>query len=271
MRDLINIVEKSLLPGTDTPEFQNWFKGSWVVDKQGKPIVCYHGTFEDFAEFSYSPKNRTSYGFNRLGFWFDTDPRTPAWLAGYEEDGRYPNVGSIYPCYLSIKKPFYLDSEYLFGEDQEHMRELAARVKEYGKLFHSAKRDQYGNARGPDGQPIRLPDGSIFTDRHYQNATKEYDNFVEKLGNNQHRIDGFWKLMELLPDGIKSKTEDVVKFQQELISEGYDGIFLGDTIADFSSRNYETTHWWIAFHPNQIKSIFAKEFNPESGNISEAR
>lgn len=257
-------------PITSSPHFQNWFKGSKVVDKEGNPLVCYHGTFEDFVNFSYTPKNRISHGFNRLGFWFDADPRTPAWLAGYTPEGHY-TTGSIYPCYLSIKKPFHLDSEYLFGDDYEEVRRLHDRVKEYSKVFYASRHDRFGNlVNQSDGELARLPDGTLCTSRMYQTVRDEYEAFVNKLGDGTHRIDAFWRLMKLLPGGIKSSTEDVVAFQKELIAEGHDGIYLGDTIADFSTRGHETTHWWIAFHPEQIKSVFAREFNPKSANISEA-
>ena len=36
---------------TDTPEFKAWFGESKVVDKDGKPLVVYHGTYADFNEF----------------------------------------------------------------------------------------------------------------------------------------------------------------------------------------------------------------------------
>ena len=29
---------------TNSPEFQNWFSGSKAVDKDGEPMVLYHGT-----------------------------------------------------------------------------------------------------------------------------------------------------------------------------------------------------------------------------------
>ena len=32
--------------------FWNWFDGSKVIDKQGRPIVVYHGTTKEFEEFS---------------------------------------------------------------------------------------------------------------------------------------------------------------------------------------------------------------------------
>lgn len=261
MRDYINLIERAQNPVINSPAFQNWFKGSKVVDKHGQPLVCYHGTYEDFSKFSYQSENVISYGFNRLGFWFDVDPRTPAYFAGYDENHSNQSMGSVYPCYLNIKKPFFLDSEYLFGEDQQKIRELSKNFQEYSKLFHSGTRDRLGN--------MVLPNGKFFDERLYRNAKKELDDFQEKLGGSANRIDGFWRMIDLLPNGFQSTTKEVVNFQKELIAEGHDGIYLGDTIADFATRNFDTTHWWIAFHPNQIKSVFAKEFNADSDDISE--
>ncbi len=39
---------------TDTPNFKAWFGDSRVVDEQGAPLVLYHGTASDVAEFDAS-------------------------------------------------------------------------------------------------------------------------------------------------------------------------------------------------------------------------
>lgn len=271
MRNFIQIVESAQVVESATiaqqamsrPGFAEWFRGSKVVDRNGLPTICYHGTPEDFAEFNHQNGKRISYGFNRLGYWFDTDPRTPLAFTGYEEEhfeNRTRGTGAIIPCYLSIRKPFMLDSEYLFGDDQDRIRELYGRMKELGK-----KRDQ---AKYQNGD-YRLPDGSYFDEREYYRAREEFEKFHDSLGKNGQRMDAFYRLMELLPQGVKSKDRDVIAFQEELISEGHDGIYLGDTIADFGSRNYDTTHWWIAFHPHQIKSVFAKNFTAGSHDITD--
>ena len=38
----------------DTPEFKHWFGDSKVVDKDGKPLVVYHGTDADIKKFDFS-------------------------------------------------------------------------------------------------------------------------------------------------------------------------------------------------------------------------
>jgi hypothetical protein len=52
---------------TDTPAFRNWFGNSKVVDKNGQPLVMYHGTAEEINKFypnqffTFSPKAATTY------------------------------------------------------------------------------------------------------------------------------------------------------------------------------------------------------------------
>jgi len=81
---------------TNTPAFKQWFGDSKVVDEDGKPLVVYHGTGEDFSEFKYNQ-------LKALGSWFAAKPD----LANqYSElvsrGGKSP---SIMPVYLSIKNP----------------------------------------------------------------------------------------------------------------------------------------------------------------------
>lgn len=231
----------------DTPEFDRWFRGSKVVDKTGKPVVCYHGTFFDFAKFAYKEEaslGLAGSGYNRLGFWFDTKPDTPNYFAGtnpYAENGGSPSDGVVYPCFLNIKKPLVMNSEMLWDEDLDELRRLKAETR----------RLAYTPGAGHE----------------YEMAKREFDKAykaVDKAGSY-----GWYRIMEMLPNGLKSSTAEVAAFQKEIIGEGYDGIYFPDTMADMGSRNYVPTDWWVAFHPNQIKSVFAKEFNPESEHMSE--
>lgn len=197
----------------ERPGFAEWFEGSKVCAPNGTPLMAFHGSFESFAEFKLDSENRRSYGFNRLGYWFDIDPRTPEYFAGYGDEHfmtrETAKGGSVMPCVLSIKKPLHLDSEFVYGNDDEESRNVKS-----------------------------------------------------------DRIDAWDNLMNLLPKRAKSSAAEVDAFRNQLISEGYDGIYLGDTAADFGTRNYVGTDWWIAFHPNQIKSIMAPKFSNSNDIMS---
>ncbi len=263
MRRYIDIITERQQPALPQG-FSEWFAGSKVVDQAGNPQVCYHGTYEEFASFSYSGspgKTVGSSGFNRVGFWFDTDPGVPNWLAGTDiRSAGQMSAGVVMPVYLSIKNPFWLNSEMLWDEDRQTVLDLTARITPMSKAFYDSKRDPLGN--------YRMPDGSVFDELLWRKLVKQRDELQDRLGDGRERSDSFWRLMKLLPDGMDSSTEEVAAFQQELINEGHDGIYMADTIADWGHRNYSTTDWWIAFHPNQIKSIYAKSVS-DSEKIDE--
>lgn len=77
----------------DTPEFKAWFGDSKVVDKNGEPLVVYHGTSaSEFSKFK---------GMGVAG-WFSEDPE----LANVYAEERGVEEERIYPVYLSVKYPF---------------------------------------------------------------------------------------------------------------------------------------------------------------------
>ena len=82
----------------DSPSFKKWFKGSKVVDENGKPLVVYHGSVFYIESF-----NTPSY--------FTSDPRYAEGIADelveemYEEGDDWNPSQRIYPVYLNINKP----------------------------------------------------------------------------------------------------------------------------------------------------------------------
>jgi GNAT superfamily N-acetyltransferase len=78
-------------------DFLNWFGNSKIVDKQGNPLIVYHGSPNDFKEFMYKyiGKTGTSRGY---GFYF-TDIKEFA--VGFKESDK----GKLYEVYLKIIKP----------------------------------------------------------------------------------------------------------------------------------------------------------------------
>lgn len=85
---------------TDTPEFKSWFGDSKVVDKDGKPLVMYHGTTKDFTEF----KNYEEYGGGHGEIHFFTTNKDYANV--YTEDKGSKEGGNIIPVYLRSEKLF---------------------------------------------------------------------------------------------------------------------------------------------------------------------
>jgi len=68
-----------------------WFKGSAVVDGEGRPKVLYHGTSADFVRFAPSPG----------GIWLAEDPAHAALFARIRQ-----GAGRILPLHVSIRRPW---------------------------------------------------------------------------------------------------------------------------------------------------------------------
>ena len=100
--------DRSLLQ--QTQQFKRWFDNSKVVDKDGKPLVVYHGTRDSFDIFQLqgNPKFGRALGD---GFYF-TDSYDKAFQYA---NGRFSKGvdrgGIIKEVYLSIQNPFYITNE----------------------------------------------------------------------------------------------------------------------------------------------------------------
>ncbi len=91
-----NTADLPLSREEDSAAFQRWFADSKVVDADGKPLVVYHGSPNDFTVFSYKFNNSNGQAEGR-GFYF-TDNRSYA--EGYQSDG-----GKLFEVYLSLQNP----------------------------------------------------------------------------------------------------------------------------------------------------------------------
>lgn len=134
-------------PITHNPQFLSnfwkWFGKSKVVDEQGRPMVMYHGTSQDFARFAYeyADKGNGAYG---MGFYFTNMPHTASGYAG----GDYPNV---IPTYLNIKKPMPSDYTRTLNRNKVQAFLLASPTFEeslsnYGDIENEGKRNVLNTA-----------------------------------------------------------------------------------------------------------------------------
>jgi len=82
---------------TETPEFKEFFAGSKVVDVDGNPMVCFHGTSAESKEFTRSNK-----GYGQFGDWFDARPQS---IEHYTQGDKPHHRPNVIPVYLAITKP----------------------------------------------------------------------------------------------------------------------------------------------------------------------
>ena len=83
--------------------FKEWFGDSKVVEKDGAPMVVYHGTNKDFEEFDIQRSGSSSGQYLGRGFYFARSPGVADAFAGGD-------AARIIPAYLSMQNPFYTDA-----------------------------------------------------------------------------------------------------------------------------------------------------------------
>jgi len=140
----------------ETPEFKQWFKGSKVVDENGKPLLMYHGTplFEGYIFKPFKTKNRAG---NIDGYYFTSRTDDANDYAGLKEGAE------VIPAYLSIKNPYVprqspitkaMRDQY-FKEmvaANDHMSDERARDYARSKMYYLEENGiPLANAIGSDG------------------------------------------------------------------------------------------------------------------------
>lgn len=102
--------------------FYKWFGDSKVVDEQGRPLVVYHGTSEQFDTFNENLIGKWDYGYYGKGFYF-TDHEHVA--EDYAKSGAFDDGGTatVMPVYLNLQNPFFMEYTNDNGiSDEKHNR-----------------------------------------------------------------------------------------------------------------------------------------------------
>lgn len=157
---VVEYQKKFSLTAPDTPAFKRWFEGSKVVDEDGKPLVVYHGTGENFSVFEYNK-------FKSLGTWFAKQPELASQYS--ELVARQGKPPSVMPVYLSIKNP-------ATEEDLDEATKLAETEKgrDWSKI--NKRRREILQAQGFDG--VILSDAYVvFEPNQIKSATGNIGTF----------------------------------------------------------------------------------------------
>jgi hypothetical protein len=200
---------------TNQPAFKRWFKNSKVVDKDGNPLIMYHGTKKSNQgqAFTYFDVYNANYGLFGYGGYFTDDANVASEYTG-KGKGETPTV---YPVYLSIQNPLDMDAV----ADKNQWTSLNESLEDY---------HEGGN-----------------TNESWYRALENY-----------------------YKDNNYSREEGASAIQEDLINMGYDGItHIGGGRVNREGVNHRV---YIAFDPEQIKSIFNKGAWSESKKeIDESR
>ena len=88
---------------TETPEFKNWFGESKVVGENGEPLVVYHGSGHDIAEFDAGRGAQTTGNVTAVwGSFFTPDAKEASrYATDFHTEGQ-----NITPVHLAISNPY---------------------------------------------------------------------------------------------------------------------------------------------------------------------
>ena len=104
---------------TNSEDFKKWFAGSKITDKNGNPLVLYHGSTADWYKYDITKAGNTGLDYFGPGIYTTPDTRIANIFAG-EREGE--TGGSVYPLYVSVKNPIIVESsntpETKFTEEQ---------------------------------------------------------------------------------------------------------------------------------------------------------
>lgn len=107
--------EGRLIAGTEEAlrSFWRWFAGSAVVDDDGRPIVFYHGTSQDFSIFDRTASTtvfRHPVSMDHVGSWFSSSPDAAA---------NYAMNPAVMPVYLRLRRPAHLTFDQFLEDGQQ--------------------------------------------------------------------------------------------------------------------------------------------------------
>jgi hypothetical protein len=178
-------------PQIYTKEFKDWF-GDWehnsnsaskVVDKDGKPLVVYHGTRQEFNSFS-KDKSGVNHKFVKKGQFFTDNTDEADFYTDkqdYDYNVRMGDSPNIKPVYLKIKNPIvrevkgnatnYFDSniDIFFSNAKKNKNDgiIVRGGDESGNIYITFLPNQIKSATGNNGKFNKNSDNINEADNNY--------------------------------------------------------------------------------------------------------
>lgn len=213
---------------TRTAAFKDWFGDSKVVDADGKPLVVYHGTRQDFSAFDAKMAgSATEAESARKGFFFANRARTAS-------------------DYTNMALP--------------HEREA------HDSMFNEAERLQKSANRSWSPRPA-LKAAAAAKSAH---ASELYSAAAEMRTSGGNIMPVYLSLQNPMVFDMKGKVYREKTYSaliDEAIAKGHDGLVIKNTY-DQVLGDALLDDIYVAFQPNQIKSVFNHgTFDPNDPNI----
>lgn len=287
-----------------TPEFKAWF-GDWendpenaskVLDENGEPLVCYHGSRSYFNIFDYK-KSGASNTTSKVGFWFTPIKKFAENFASTIWYGESDKV-IVYSVFLSIKNPKLYESEIV---DEKKKEKLRLQIKDLQKESLSIQEKWVtGNWDYRDRMVLDYSIRGMINDKNYDYYSKLTEKSIDAINDglliaeiNKKRndienkiwgatyTDSYQKYRtEIYKHEGKSSQEANIgglgmtlsdpsgtlsKYILSLTENGHDGIIINKTRFDAKEAGGFNDQY-VALFPNQIKLADGSNTTFDSSN-----
>ena len=215
---------------TETQQFKRWFgdwkkhpnKASKAVDKDGRPLVMYHGTDADFTEFN-TDIQRTNGKLNFGKGIYLTPNKSLAEM--------YTTTGNVMSLYVAIKNPYEIFSTRL---DEFDLQKLST---EFGENVTLDNIDKVLQKNGYDGIIARNYNGAtnpinqviVFNSNQVKSATDNIGTFDSNNPNIQYSLGSPMQQLRYNPEayakhlnrkyGAKADTNSITRKLRQITIE----------------------------------------------------
>lgn len=254
-----------------TPSFMAWF-GDWmnnpeeaskIVDENGEPMAMYHGSLESFSEFSRDFAGRSA-DTAGVGFWFSDREDFARSFASAEWQGE--GTPQVYSVFLNIRNPRVYSSTP--GLTYAQYKALTSEIERLSRLIsrYEASTDRAISER--ELNQLREERDRIISSLEGSTDLDAYESFksdmlmVSGMSAKDVKDSGFSF------DGEDNASAINERYISAMRTQGYDGIIIRDTKFDSDLIGESFNTQYVAFDPNQIKSVNNRgTFSSESNNI----
>lgn len=224
-------------------QFKKWFGSSKAVDKNGNPIVLYHGSKHNELEgnqFNFKHKGETA---NKQRAFFSTTRKDVA--ETYTDNG----TGKTYKLFVKMERPLIIDFK---GGDFRTAGYEKIQVIPYGE--------------DPDTYPTIIERKSRFADSSEAPIISKIVNYAKKNGYDgviAKNIDDYGGFSA--KDRVPEYNDDYIVFnpKEQIKSVDNDGQWSGKTIYDEAIFAEDTD--WITVHPHGNKEAKGQPVPVEEG------
>jgi hypothetical protein len=247
--------------GNRAENFRRWFGQSHVVDRNGNPLVVYHGTKGNFSDFDVDRRGAfTGANSAKLGFFFTSSPNVSDTYASYAQTDESVIFGPLYSGAADAEAELHTI---------EHSRAYAETYDDGGWLAKIETADQWGVAYDYDDGNVYAKESDALeaaTSMHAEEIAKS----TAKLSAAQARLDK--KVGELktgsniMPvylsiqnpleydfNGGSFVEQSFTELIEDAIADGHDGAIFWDVMDAVNTD--EVSDVYIVFDPTQIKSV----------------